>query len=768
VIMRLHEKLREEIERYHSRLFQEGELPSREQLDRYYLTFRERFGPQQLERLDGELLLETLHDHSNRDSLVYWLEFKDDEELPAFFGSIAGGSALKFGIYRRKETRAWMTGSPQNQQELSVGGAIAIARKHRDQLIRGAELLSQLPGGADDAAYRNLQQQMNEVAPDVGDTAWGHKYFTMLHPNKLDNYHVETYQRFHLIKLLEVPPEGAGRYLCAGRYVSIAGALNIPLNHLTAVLNRRDGRPYRYWRIGTTPGDEGSRWPLMRDTGCVAIGWPDLGDLSDVTYDRESKERVRHLLTERYPNTSSVIGRKTGEIFNFVTKISEGDLVLPSQGKQVVGIGRISGGYEYVPDQSVPHWRPVQWLSLEGWELPVTEGLRTTVHEIRKDYRNLVAIERQVLEAPPIERLPTVTRTPRTPLRLTGIPGRIQDVLSRKGQVILYGPPGTGKTYWALRAARDLAAYASFGRAFEDLSDNEREGLLTADGDRPARVQMCTFHPAYGYEDFIEGYRPIVRDGRLVFERRNGIFKRLCDASRGGVRGPFYLVIDEINRGDIPRIFGELLTILEKDKRGQAIRLPLSKETFSVPDDLYVIGTMNTADRSIALLDTALRRRFGFIELMPDPSVLGDAVVGQSVPLGPWLEALNQRLVEYIGRDARNLQVGHAYLLDNGRPVRDFAKFVHILRDDILPLLQEYCYEDYSTLSRILGSRFVDETRQRIRKELFESARRDDLIQALLEPAPDIVASPEVVASEEEQEDLEREALVSDQDDETE
>jgi 5-methylcytosine-specific restriction protein B len=474
------------------------------------------------------------------------------------------------------------------------------------------------------------------------------------------------------------------------------------------------------------------------------------------------------LLDERYSNTPSVIGRKTGEVFNFVTKVSEDDLVLPSQGKQVLGIGRVSGGYKYVPGQDVPHWRPVQWLSLEEWGLPVTEGLRTTMHEIRKDYRNLVAIERQVLEAPPIQQRRTVTTTARTPPRLTGIPGRIQDVLARKGQVILYGPPGTGKTYWALRAARDLAAYASFGRAFEDLSDNEREGLLTADGDRPARVQMCTFHPAYGYEDFIEGYRPIVRDGRLVFERRDGIFKRLCDASQVGVRGPFYLVIDEINRGDIPRIFGELLTILEKDKRGQAIRLPLSKETFSVPDDLYVIGTMNTADRSIALLDTALRRRFGFIELMPDPSVLADAVVGQSVPLGPWLEALNQRLVEYIGRDARNLQVGHAYLLDNGRPVRDFAKFVHILRDDILPLLQEYCYEDYSTLSRILGSRFVDETRQRIRKELFESARRDDLIQALLEPAPDIVASPEVVASEEEQEDLEREALVSDQDDETE
>lgn len=768
--MMLHDKLRKEIEDLHSQLSDAGELPSRDQLGRYYRTFRARFGPEQLESLDGEALLQTMHDLSNHDSLVYWLEFKNDDELPGIFGSIAGGSALKFGIYRRKETGAWMTGSPQNQRELSVDEAVQTARKHRDQLVRGTELLAQLPEGASDADYHRLQLQMDEVAPDVGDTAWGHKYFSMLHPDKLDDYHVEPYQRFHLIKLLQVPPQGKGRYLCAGRYVSVARALDIPLNHLTTVLNRRNGRPCRYWRIGTTLGERESRWPMMHDTSCVAIGWAGLGDLSDVTYSRESKERIRRVFASRYPNTPQVIGRKTQEIFNFIAVIGEGDVVLPSEGKRVLGIGRVSGDYEYTPNQDMPHCRAVEWLSLEEWELPVTEGLRTTVHEIRKHDRNLVAIERRLLEAPPVVMKPLVVVRPaqETPPRLGGIPGRIQTVLARKGQVILYGPPGTGKTYWALRTARDLAAFGRFGRPFDELSDKEREVLSNDDGDQLARVQMCTFHPAYGYEDFIEGYRPMVQNGQLLFERRDGIFKRLCDAPGKPGAGPFYLVIDEINRGDIPRIFGELLTILEKDKRGQAIRLPLSKQAFSVPENVYVIGTMNTADRSIALLDTALRRRFGFIELMPDPSILGDSVVGQSVPLGPWLAALNRRLVEYIGRDARNLQIGHAYLLDNGRPVSDFGKFVHILRDDILPLLQEYCYEDYTTLARILGSSLVDETRQRIREELFVRDRRDDLIQALLALDPDIVASPEAVASEEEQEDLEREGLESNEDNEAE
>jgi 5-methylcytosine-specific restriction protein B len=741
--MTLHEELDRELRTLYNELLVTAELPSREQLAHYYATFRARFGPEQLQRLDGQTLLETLHDQGNRDSLVYWLEFKNDDEFPAIFGSIAGGSALKFGIYRRRETGAWMTGSPRNQRELSTGEAIQIARQHRDQLVSGAGLLAQLPQDADDAAYRHLQAQMDNAAPDVGDMAWGHKYLSLLYPEKLDDYHVENYQRFHLIKLLQIPPGGQGRYLAAGRYVAIAHELDVPLNHLTATLNRRNGRPYRYWRIGTTLGERESRWTMMRDTGRVAIGWADLGDLSHITYNRESKEHVRTAMATLYPNTPQMIGRKTQEVFNFVAAIAEGDLALPSEGKRILGIGRVVGGYTYMLEADMPHRRPVEWLSLEEWELPETEGLRTTVHEIRKGDRNLVAIEQHVL----VPAGPPIQPSARPPLG--GIPGRIQAVLARKGQVILYGPPGTGKTYWALRTAKDLAAYAAFDQPFDALSEPQQRRVCGREDAHLSLVQMCTFHPAYGYEDFIEGYHPLEQDGQLIFEQRAGIFKRLCDVASNNPDQHFYLIIDEINRGDIPRIFGELLTILEKDKRGQAVLLPLSGKPFSVPNNVYVIGTMNTADRSIALLDTALRRRFGFIELMPDPRELGDTIVGHEIPLGAWLKALNQRILEHVGRDARNLQIGHAYLLDKDRPVSDLARFARILQDDILPLLQEYCYEDYATLARILGPSLVDEAQQRIRHELFEPAQREDLVQALL--TPDIVASLEAVILEEEQ-----------------
>lgn len=749
--MILHEKLLQELEELYRELNNQGEIPSRTQLAQYYATFRERFGPARLQNLDGEELLEKMHAHGNSDSLVYWLEFKDDEEFPAIFGSIAGGSALKFGIYRRKETGDWMTGSPQHQEELSVEGAIQIARKHRGQLVRGVELLDELPTDGSDEDYRRLQEQMDIVAPDVSRVAWGHKYFSLLYPDKLDDYHVEHYQRFHLIKLLQLPPEGDGRYLVAGRYVAIAGELGIPLNHLTKILNDRNGRPYRYWRIGTKLGGVDSRWKLMRDTACVAIGWQRVGDLSDIIYNRESKEKLRVKMHLYYPTAPQMLGRKTQEVFNFVATISEGDLVLPSDGKRVLGIGRVVGGYAFDPDSDAPHRRPVEWLSLGEWELSTREGLRTTVHEVRKDVRNLIEIERQVLEAPPLPVRPEPgdeERVPTHPLaRLTGLLGRIQSVLERKKQVILYGPPGTGKTYWARIVALDLAAYAAFGSPFADLPDHQKN-IVTGNHDTGALVRMCTFHPAYGYENFIEGYTPCTVGGQLVFERTDGIFKRLCNDARRKPESKFYLVIDEINRGDVPRIFGELLTALEKDKRGHSILLPLSGESFHVPPNVYVIGTMNTADRSIALLDTALRRRFGFIELMPDSSLLGDTVVGNIVPLGPWLDALNGRILEHIGRDARNLQIGHAYLLDGGRPVVDFTRFAHIVQNDILPLLEEYCYEDYAMLAKILGSGLVDERRQRIRHELFNPGRRDDLVRALLALSPDIITSSQALTSE--------------------
>jgi 5-methylcytosine-specific restriction enzyme B len=744
--MKLHEKIREEILAARERELASGNLRSEAQLHQYYETFRLYFGPERLAKLDGEALLTTMHDHSTKDSLVYWLEYKDDDEFPAIFGSIAGGSALKFGIYRRKETGLWMAGSPQSQRELSLEEAIAIARKHRDQLIAGAQVLEQFPSSGTDSDYQRLQQQMDQLAPDVSRVSWGHKYFNLLYPTKLDDFHAENHQRFHLIKLLQIPPKGDGRYLVAGRYVAIANELQMPLHHLAALLWRRNGSPYRYWRVIVNyPIYDGweNNWEVMCNGGFVAIGWRNLGDLSPIGHDRDSQTKVLELMRKHYNDN----GGWGNEIFSFAARMSKGDIVVAFEQSKFLGIGRVTSDYQY--DQAfggIPHRRQVDWLWQGEESLPIPEALGRAVKELKSN-DNLVYFERLLLDVnATVENAITSGSHHRT-IKFDGIIGRMQSILNRKKQVILYGPPGTGKTYWAHLAARNLAASAAFAQRFDQLSEEEQHIIMQGTINCGALVRSCTFHPAYGYEDFLEGYRPTKQESHLSFENRDGIFKALCGDAEAHPNKDFFLVIDEINRGDIPRIFGELLTILEHDKRGQPVLLPLSGAPFAVPTNVYVIGTMNTADRSIALLDTALRRRFGFIELMPDSSLLADTVIEGSIPLGPWLDALNRNILDNIGRDARNLQIGHSYLLNNGRPLTDFAQFSSVIQDDILPLLEEYCYEDYAALARILGKRLIDEEWQRVRHELFEPAQRDNLIDALLAPYPELATAGPVVAA---------------------
>ena len=746
----LDEKLKSNLIETHMRMEESGQLLSPQQLEHCYSAFRSRFGPNELRQLDGERLLNTMHAHGNYDSLVYWLEFKIAGENSARFGSIAGGSALKFRIYRRKDTGVWTTGSSRKQRALDIGEAIAIARRHRDQLIAGADILSQLPSQGSDGDYANLQQALEDVAPDVCGVSWGHKYLSLLFPDKLDDYHSKEVQDFHLLKLLQRPPDGKGRYLAGGMFVRLAHELGFHLNEFTSVLNQVNGRPYKgVWRVGTDIGDDsvGSIWQHVRDQSCVAIGWPLIGDLSDMEFDKASRLKIAARLREHYSYmVPNMVSRKAGEILRFATLMEEGDPVVAASGAQILGLGRIAGPYRFDPQfhEEAPHRRIVDWQHLYAFKLPESrDGLRTTVYSL-KSLDNHLDIETRLHNAPSRsrQRTPTVRRHG----RLDGIPGRVQSILDRKLQVILYGPPGTGKTYWARHACRDLAALHTFGQAYEQLDAND-QARVEGSASKHGLFRMCTFHPAYGYEDFIEGYRPAQGpDGSLLFKLTDGIFKQLCTDAVKDDQQHYFLLIDEINRGDIPRIFGELLTLLEVDKRGQTVLLPVSGERFTVPDNVRIIGTMNTADRSIALLDTALRRRFGFVELMPDPKVLGDAVVADSIPLGPWLAALNNRIRKHIGRDARNLQIGHSYLMQHEKPVKYFSEFVQRFREDILPLLEEYCYEDYATLTSILGETLVDESAQQIRHELFEPARRDELIQALLALAPELATSGEVVA----------------------
>lgn len=746
---RLDPRLREELKSLAEQGVRSGDFLTPQKINESIGRFRARFGPTQLRNVDGEALLRLMHGREDvpARSLMYWLEYKSDDEFPGMrFGGIRGGTALKFGVFQRAEDNAWVGGTNINQTVMSLDEAIAIARQQRDELLAGDAALSRLaPNDTSDETYARLQQEMEAVAPKLSLTAWAHKYWALTHPDKLDDFHTPHYQRYHIFKMLQTTPDNTGildqvatRFACAGRFVSAARDLDVPVNTLTSTLVKRNGALRRYWRIGTKAdgGSGESQWPMMRDGRFVSIGWPEqLPDLSRFIGQTDARDQIRTRLLPFYDNGSTA-SRKAGEVMKFLETIAEGDLVLACDGQQVLGVGRVRGGYQHDDQLDFPHLRPVDWLTLDPWQMPAREGLLTTVYELGRQPANLAEIERRIFQRKPIVATASSTAasspaaaTPSAPIApppLDPFTTRVEAILRRKGQAIFYGPPGTGKTYRALASAYELAAGRAFRKRYKggDLTEAEKKQI-----DDPAGlVRVCTFHPGYGYEDFIEGFRPdTATTGHLTFERRDGIFKTLCKDAKAQPDRHFFLIIDEINRGDIPRIFGELMTVIERDKREMQITLPISGKPFAVPKNVFLIGTMNTADRSISLLDTALRRRFGFVELMPDSEPLIGRKAG-GIPLGPWLEALNTRVRRHLKRDARNLQIGHAYLL----PATSMAEFTRVLRDDIIPLLEEYCYEDFEALAGILGNDIVDAANGRIREEIFEPEREERLAAALM------------------------------------
>ncbi len=262
---------------------------------------------------------------------------------------------------------------------------------------------------------------------------------------------------------------------------------------------------------------------------------------------------------------------------------------------------------------------------------------------------------------------------------------------------ILYGPPGTGKTYHTV--ARALAIID--GESVEEIERNIKRFRELRDS---RQIAMVTFHQNFAYEDFIEGIRPVLDDGatgQIRYELHDGIFKRIAKAAKEEKDKPFVLIIDEINRGNIAKIFGELITLIEDSRRLGAddetkVSLPYSKDSFGVPNNLYLIGTMNTADRSIQLLDTALRRRFDFVEMMPEPDHKDISTNVQGVDCQKILKAMNERITALLDRER---QIGHTYLLD----VDTMEKLSYAFQNKIFPLLQEYFFDDWSKIRAVLG-----------------------------------------------------------------
>ena len=260
---------------------------------------------------------------------------------------------------------------------------------------------------------------------------------------------------------------------------------------------------------------------------------------------------------------------------------------------------------------------------------------------------------------------------------------------------ILYGPPGTGKTYNSvfysvgiIEKNESIFKLKNDDEVFKKFKEYKEKNL----------IKFITFHQSYGYEDFIEGIRPYLEEDSkdLKYTLHSGIFKDMCKRAKNDKENNYVLVIDEINRGNISKIFGELISLIEPSKREgeKEVILTYSKENFIIPKNLYIIGTMNTADRSIALLDIALRRRFHFIEIMPQYDILKDI---EDIKIASLLSTINEKIEFLLDREHT---IGHSYLLN----ISTFEELVKVFKNSIIPLLQEYFYDDFEKIKTIFSN----------------------------------------------------------------
>ncbi|MEM1325760.1 MAG: AAA family ATPase [Bacteroidota bacterium] len=272
---------------------------------------------------------------------------------------------------------------------------------------------------------------------------------------------------------------------------------------------------------------------------------------------------------------------------------------------------------------------------------------------------------------------------------------------------ILYGPPGTGKTYQTINYALSIIEH----RTLEELELEERDQLRERFENymSEGKIGFVSFHQSFTYEDFVEGIKPQLEEKDITYHIAEGIFKQMVKAAQAiwesGKR--LVLIIDEINRGNVAAIFGELITLLEDDKRTGAreelsVILPYSKDTFTIPPNLYLIATMNTADRSTSQIDIALRRRFTFMPMQPRPELLQHQSTLAGVNLVELLTTLNERIALLLNRE---FAIGHAYFYD----VSTLDDLRQLFQFRIVPLLEEYFLGDLAKIGLILGTSFVEE-----------------------------------------------------------
>ena len=414
-----------------------------------------------------------------------------------------------------------------------------------------------------------------------------------------------------------------------------------------------EGLPVNYWVVWAS---QEIRDTVERDRfiGIEFVGTA-LGDIGNL-----SKDELRSRVEGIQPNPDS----STNQLWRFIHEIKQGDYVLvPLLGLELFHVGQVTGAYAYNPTRPLPHRRSVKWFRTNISKDVLNSGLaRLTVHKANSHRETIDRLvwDSGVDSSDPPSEFNELANSLYLPVDFLE---EIESLLGDNLQVIFQGPPGTGKTYVAQTLAKHLAGSEE-------------------------RVTLVQLHPSYAYEDFVQGFRPTLVDNRQPgFELRKGPLLRAAEQARKKPDAKHFLVIDEINRGSLAKVFGELYFLLEY--RNSEMTLQYSDEPFSLPSNLYIIGTMNTADRSIALVDLALRRRFYFVEFHPDDEPVKGVLRRWLAENAPddmeWLADVVERVNELLEAD-RHAAIGPSYFMKQGL---NEAKVERIWKHSVLPYIEE-------------------------------------------------------------------------------
>jgi 5-methylcytosine-specific restriction protein B len=441
-------------------------------------------------------------------------------------------------------------------------------------------------------------------------------------------------------------------------------------------LGDADVETVHYWLYA--PGEGASMWDDFYERGVMGLGWSELGDLESYG----SKEEMRLKLQEADGAETSQ-NNSAHAVWQFAHDIKPGDVVYAKRGRsEIIGRGVVTGGYAYdAAGGRYPSTREVRWTRKGSWRYDGMFAMKTLTDIT--DYPEVVGkigalfddedepeAQPAAAEHPAYGREDFLSEVFMDESQYDTLTG----VLRAKKNVILQGAPGVGKTFAAKRLAYSMM------------------GAKDAD-----RVQMVQFHQSYSYEDFIEGYRPSA-DG---FELAKGSFYTFCKKAADDADNDYFFIIDEINRGNLSKIFGELFMLIENDKRGPKNKLQLlySRELFYVPGNVYLVGMMNTADRSLAMLDYALRRRFAFFDLRPGFETDGFKAYREGLGSAKLdaLVAAVERLNAAIAEDdtlGEGFCIGHSYFCGLKPGDVTDSKLSAIVEYELVPMLREYWFDD--------------------------------------------------------------------------